>query len=120
MNPRNIFGEFCKLPETIEEAIDYVNSSELYQATIDDLAFKKVVTNVLITSGLVTDEDFDSSINYFKDQLTRKYAESVLEQANRLRMERADASAETAIPILPEDEPDQLDPLVSDDDYHKA
>lgn len=120
MKPRNIFGEFCKLPETLEEALDYVNNSELYQANIDDLAFKKVVTNVLITSGLVTDEDFDSSINYFKDQLTRKYAESVLEQANRLRAAPTDAPDGTVIPVLPEDEPNELDPLVPDDDYHKA
>ena len=70
--------ETFKAPETLEEAIDYVKKDPGCQLTIEELAFKQVVVNILVAAGIVSEKDFNDSVRHFKESLTRGFAEKLL------------------------------------------
>jgi len=74
----NTLVESIKLPETIEEAIEYVGNDPTCQITIEDLAFKQVVLNILVAAGLVSEKDFNDSITHFRGMITKTFAENLL------------------------------------------
>ena len=80
---KSLTGEL-KIPGTLEEAVDQINKDPVCQTTIEDLTFKQVVINILIASGIVTEDDFNQSVTHFKNLLTKQFAENLLERLKML------------------------------------
>ena len=77
--------EALKTPETLEETIEYLKKDPVCQTTIEDLAFKQVVLNILIAAGIVTENDFNASVSHFKEVLTESFAENILKRVQELK-----------------------------------
>ena len=67
-----------KVPETIEEAMAYVNKDPSMQALIEEMAFRQVVINVLVAANIITEKDFNESVKFFKNTITKSFAEELL------------------------------------------
>ena len=74
--------ETLKAPETVEEAINFVQQDPSCQAVIEDMAYKQVVLNILVAAGIVSEKDFNDSVNHFKGILTRGFAEKIMQNLN--------------------------------------
>ena len=79
--------EFLKLPATLEEAIAYIKKNPMLSNTIEDMAFKQTIVNVLILAGIVTENDFNASVNHFKEQLYEDFGRELLKEADQVRAE---------------------------------
>lgn len=77
--------EVLKTPETLEETIEYLKKDPVCQTTIEDLAFKQVVLNILIAAGIVSEDDFNRSVSHFKEVLTESFAENILKRVKELK-----------------------------------
>ena len=77
--------EAFKTPETLEDAIEYIKEDPTCQITIEDLAFKQVVINILVAAGIVSEKDFNDSVNHFKELLNRSFAEKLLNNVNKIK-----------------------------------
>ena len=75
-------AEALKMPETVEEAMDFVQKDPSCQAVIEDMAYKQVVLNILVAAGIVSEKDFNDSVKHFKDALTRGFAEKIMQNIN--------------------------------------
>jgi len=81
MNFDKLLEDFLRLPQTLEEAIEYVKNNPVMNATIEDLAFKQTVINVLILAGLVSENDFNASVEHFKNQLYEDFGKELLRES---------------------------------------
>lgn len=79
-----LLEELLNLPKTLEEAVTYVKKNPVMKTTIDEMAFKQTVINLLIAAGLVSENDFNASVEYFKNQLYEEFGKELLEEANSL------------------------------------
>ena len=78
-------AEAFKTPETLDDAIEYIKKDPTCQVTIEDLAFKQVVINILVAAGIVSEKDFNDSVSHFKELLNRSFAEKLLNNVNKLK-----------------------------------
>ena len=83
----NELAEAIKLPETKEEAIDYIKKDPSCLAFVEDMAFRQVVINILVAANIVSEEDFNDSVAHFKALFLDKFADELLE---RIKAAKAD------------------------------
>lgn len=102
-----------KVPETIEEALDYIGKDPVCQTTIEDLAFKQVVLNILVAAGIVSEDDFNRSINQFKSMIAQSFAENLLKKMGQ-------ENIHVIINTEPEPEPEEEIDLEGADNLPKA
>ena len=76
----NELAEAIKLPETKEEAIDYIKKEPSCLAFVEDMAFRQVVINILVAANIISEEDFNDSVSHFKALFLDKFADELLEK----------------------------------------
>ena len=76
----NELAEAIKLPETKEEAIDYIKKEPSCLAFVEEMAFRQVVINILVAANIVSEEDFNDSVAHFKSLFLDKFADELLER----------------------------------------
>ena len=74
-----------KTPETLEDAMEYIQKDPACQVTIEDLAFKQVIINILVAAGIISEKDFNDSVAHFKNLLTKNFAEKLLANVNKIK-----------------------------------
>jgi len=74
-----------KVPETKEEAIDWVNNDPSSQTLIEEMAFRQVVVNILVAANIISEKDFNDSVAHFKKLFTDKFAEEMLSRISEFR-----------------------------------
>ena len=81
MNWKELLEELSdafKVPETKEEAIDWINKDPSSQTLIEEMAFRQVVINILVAANIISEKDFNDSIRHFKNLFTERFAEEML------------------------------------------
>ena len=73
-------AEAIKLPETKEEAINYIKKEPSCLAFVEDMAFRQVVINILVAANIISEEDFNDSVSHFKALFLDKFADELLER----------------------------------------
>ena len=81
----NELAEAIKLPETKEEAIDYIKKEPSCLAFVEDMAFRQVVINILVAANIISEKDFNDLILQFNTLFIDKFAEELLEKLNAAR-----------------------------------
>ena len=76
----NELAEAIKLPETKEEAIDYIKKEPRCLAFVEDMAFRQVVINILVAANIISEKDFNESVSHFKALFLDKFADELLEK----------------------------------------
>ena len=76
----NELAEAIKLPETKEEAIDYIKKDPSCLAFVEDMAFRQVVINILVAANIVSEKDFNESVSHFKALFLDMFADELLEK----------------------------------------
>ena len=76
----NELAEAIKLPETKEEAIDYIKKEPSCLAFVEDMAFRQVVINILVAANIISEKDFNESVSHFKALFLDKFADELLEK----------------------------------------
>ena len=76
----NELTEAIKLPETKEEAIDYIKKEPSCLAFVEDMAFRQVVINILVAANIISEKDFNDSVSHFKALFLDKFADELLEK----------------------------------------
>jgi len=71
-----------KVPETLEEAIDYINKEPTMQSLVEEMAFRQVVVNVLVAANIISEKDFNASVVHFKNLFTKSFAEELLSKVH--------------------------------------
>lgn len=98
-----LLEEFLRLPKTLDEAIEYVKKNPVMNNTIEDMAFKQTIVNVLILAGLVSENDLNASIEHFKNQLYEEFGKELLREAQEFEekenQEKDDEDWEDEFPI---------------------
>lgn len=89
MSFEDLLQELLKLPNTLEEATEFVRQNPMMQATVSEMAFKQTVINLLIAAGLVSENDFNASVEHFKRQLYDEFGKELLREADAIRREAA-------------------------------
>ena len=84
MNFEDLLNGFLKMPKTKEEAKAYIKKFPSMRASVEDMAFRQTVINVLILSGAVTENDLNASIKHFEDQLYEEFATELLNMVDEL------------------------------------
>ena len=83
-----IVNELLKMPETKEEAIKRVKQSPNLKAMAEELAFRQAVVNVLILSGVVSENDLNASLKHFEEQIYEQFAEELLDMIDEAKKEQ--------------------------------
>ena len=76
----NELTEALKIPETKEEAIDYIKKEPSCLAFVEDMAFRQVVINILVAANIISEKDFNESVSHFKALFLDKFADELLEK----------------------------------------
>ena len=76
----NELAEAIKLPETKEEAIDYIKKEPNCLAFVEEMAFRQVVINILVAANIISEKDFNDSVTHFKALFLDKFADELLEK----------------------------------------
>lgn len=87
MEVDKLLNDLLKLPETLTDAIALVKKSPLMASIVDEAAFKQTVINVLIAAGLVSENDFNASVEYFKDKMFEEFGKELLKESKNLATE---------------------------------
>ena len=95
-----------KIPETKEDAIEYIKKDPSCLTLVEEMAFRQVVINILVAANIVSEEDFNDSVSHFKDLFIDKFADELLEKIK---------AAETNLELEDDDDDDQ-DYMDDDDD----
>ena len=100
MEFEDLLNGFLKTPKTREEAKEYIKNFPGVKAGVEEAAFRRTVTNTLILSGLITENDFDASVRHFEEELYDEFADELLamvgelEKAEEAEPEETDPSGE--------------------------
>ena len=103
MNFEKLLEEFLKLPKDLNEAIAFVKRNPIMNSTIEELAFKQTVINVLIAAGLVSENDFNASVEYFKNKLYEDFGKELLREAQELELQESEEDEEESDEWLDDD-----------------
>ena len=76
------------------------------KAGIEEMAFRQVIINTLILSGLRTENDFNASVKHFEEELYDEFADELLNMVDELEKAKDAEPEETDLPD--EDEEDWL------------
>ena len=76
----NELAEAIKLPETKEEAIDYIKKDPSCLAFVEEMAFRQVIINILVAANIISEEDFNDSVSHFKALFLDRFADELLEK----------------------------------------
>ena len=71
--------EKLKVPQTVDDAIKFLEADDASQAIIEDMAWKQTVLNVLVASKVVSEKDFSMTVDHFIKLFTRQFAEKMIE-----------------------------------------
>lgn len=82
-----MLNNLLKVPETLEECIAYIKKNPMMSSTIEDMAFKQTVVNVLVLANLVTENDFNASVIHFKEQLFEEFGKELLKEIEEMKQE---------------------------------
>jgi hypothetical protein len=83
MNYKDFFEQLMenfKVPETLEEAIAYINKDPSMQSLVEEMAFRQVVVNILVAANIITEKDFNDSVAHFKKLFTKSFAQELLDK----------------------------------------
>lgn len=84
MKFEDLLNGFLKMPKTHEEAKEYIKKFPNMKASVEDMAFRQVIINTLILSGLITENDLNASLKHFEDQLYDEFADELLKMVDEL------------------------------------
>ena len=84
MEFEDLLNGFLKTPKTREEAKEYIKKFPGVKAGVEEAAFRRVVTNALILSGLITENDFDASLRHFEEETYDELADELLNMVGEL------------------------------------
>ena len=76
----NELAEAIKLPETKEEAIDYIKKDPSCLAFVEEMAFRQVIINILVAANIISEKDFNESVSHFKALFLDMFADELLEK----------------------------------------
>jgi uncharacterized protein (DUF2225 family) len=79
------------------------------------MAFKQVVINILVAAGIVSEKDFNESVNHFKEVLTNEFAKRMLETLKQEQLTTKKPESKI-IPIEEDDFENEDDDFDWDDD----
>jgi len=108
MKWEDIFNELAdafKAPETKEEAIAYIKRDPGCLSVVEEMAFRQVIINILVAANIISEKDFNDSVEHFKKLFIDKFADELL-----LKVKSAKAQLE-----LVEDDEDDIDDWPTDD-----
>jgi len=71
--------------DTQEKAEARINKCDSLSAIIEDMAFRQTVLHVLLLAGIVTENDFNASLEHFKKENTAIFAEQLLLEIQRVK-----------------------------------
>ena len=101
MKFEDLLNSFLKTPKTHDEAKEYIKNFPSVKAGVEEMAFRQVMINTLILSGLITENDFNASVKHFEEKLYDEFADELLNMADELEKAK-DAELEEA--GLPDDD----------------
>lgn len=84
MEFEDLLNGFLKTPKTREEAKEYIKNFPGVKAGVEEAAFRRTVTNALILSGLITENDFDASVRHFEEEMYDELADELLNMVGEL------------------------------------
>ena len=108
MKFEDLLNGFLKTPKTHDEAKEYIKKFPSVKAGIEEMAFRQVIINTLILSGLITDNDFNASVKHFEEELYDEFADELLNMVDELEKAKDAEPEETDLPGEDEDEEDWL------------
>lgn len=95
MKFEDLLNGFLKTPKTHDEAKEYIKKFSNVKAGVEEMAFRQVIINTLILSGLITENDFNASVKHFEEKLYDEFADELLNMAGELEKAK-DAELEEA------------------------
>lgn len=98
MEFEDLLNGFLKTPKTKEEAKEYIKNFPGVKAGVEEAAFRRTVTNALILSGLITENDFDASVRHFEEELYDELADELLAAVGELEKAEEAEPEETGLP----------------------
>lgn len=115
MKFEDLLNGFLKMPKTHDEAKEYIKKFPSMKASVEEMAFRQVIINTLILSGLITENDFNASIKHFEEELYDEFADELLNMVDELEKAK---EAELEKVDLPDD--DDEEDWLSDREVAKA
>ena len=106
MKFEDLLNGFLKMPKTHDEAKEYIKNFPSMKASIEEMAFRQVIIDTLILSGLITENDFNASVKHFEEKLYDEFADELLNMADELEKAKDEELEETGLPD--DDEEDWL------------
>jgi len=79
------FADAFKIPETLDEATEYINQNPGIQTFIEEMSFRQVVINILVAANIITEKDFNKSVEHFKKVFTKQYAQELLSKIEEFK-----------------------------------
>lgn len=104
-----------KVPETLEEAINYINTDPSMQSLVEEMSFRQVVINVLVAANIISEKDFNESVKYFKTLFTKSFAEELLSKIDNFNFQYSQDKE-----LDNQDEDDPEDELPPGKEYYDA
>lgn len=104
MKFEDLLNGFLKMPKTHEEAKEYIKKFPNMKASVEDMAFRQVIINTLILSGLITENDLNASLKHFEDQLYDEFADELLKMVDELENAKDIGPEEVDFPDDDEDD----------------
>ena len=104
MKFEDLLNGFLKMPKTHEEAKEYIKKFPNMKASVEDMAFRQVIINTLILSGLITENDLNASMKHFEDQLYDEFADELLAMVDELEKAQDKELEEVDLPEDDEDD----------------
>ena len=98
MEFEDLLNGFLKTPKTREEAKEYIKNFPGVKAGVEEAAFRRVVMNTLILSGLITENDFNASLRHFEEETYDELADELLAVAGELEKAEEAERGETDLP----------------------
>ena len=104
MKFEDLLNGFLKTPKTHDEAKEYIKKFPSVKAGIEEMAFRQVIINTLILSGLITENDFNASVKHFEEKLYDEFADELLNMADELEKAKDEEPEEAGLPDDEEEE----------------
>ena len=120
MDFEKFLADFLTVPKTLEEAITYVKNNTMLNSMVEDIAFKQTVLNILVAAGLVSENDFNASVGFFRNNLYEEFGKELLAKMQKQDNSSQEQGMWIKIEDMPNTNDDTLWPDDEDDPNNKA
>lgn len=85
MTDEELLQKYPNGPRNLEEAIDIVKNSDEMQPHIETASGLTTIVTLCEAKGLFTEEEYEKALNYCKEQVINKCAETLLQGLERIK-----------------------------------